>query len=76
MNYFFGKFGCGGKLLLWQIRVWGHDPTPEFAKEVIRNGLDNMGPKRAQSFIRKFYIFMSFLKIENLWRRRKPKGLR
>ena len=25
-----------------------------------RSGLDNMGPKRAQSFIRKFYIFMSF----------------
>ena len=32
-----------------------------------RSGLDNMGSKRAQSFIRKFYIFMSFFfKIENL----------
>ena len=30
-----------------------------------RSGLDNMGPKRAQSFIRKFYIFISFFcKIE------------
>ena len=27
-----------------------------------RSGLDNMNPKRAQSFIRKFYIFMFFFK--------------
>ena len=31
------------------------------AQLLSRSGLDNMGPKRAQSFIRKFYIFMSFV---------------
>ena len=31
------------------------------AQLLSRSGLDNMGPKRAQAFIRKFYIFMSFV---------------
>ena len=31
------------------------------AQLLSRSGLDNMGPKRAQTFIRKFYIFMSFV---------------
>ena len=31
------------------------------AQLLSRSGLDNMGLKRAQSFIRKFYIFMSFV---------------
>ena len=52
-----GKWGKRGREV--GIRGWGV-PTP------LSTPSDNMGPKRAQSFIRNFYIFMSFFKIENL----------
>ena len=32
------------------------------AQLLSRSGLDNMGPKRAQSFIRKFYRAQSFIR--------------